>query len=47
MLWSFGIFCGRLVYFVVVWCIFQHLGKVCQRNLAALLLNSVIQLFLE
>jgi hypothetical protein len=25
ILWSFGAFCGRLVHFVVVWCIFPIL----------------------
>jgi hypothetical protein len=31
--WSFGIFCGHLVYFVVIWCIFP-LWHVLPKNLA-------------
>jgi hypothetical protein len=32
ILWSFGIFCGRLVYFVVVWYIFPRFGLLYQEK---------------
>jgi hypothetical protein len=30
ILWLFGIFCGRLVYFVVIWYIFPPFGMLHQ-----------------
>jgi hypothetical protein len=32
ILWPFGIFCGLLVYFVVIWYIFHHFGKLYQEK---------------
>jgi hypothetical protein len=32
ILWSFGIFCGHLVYFVVIWYILSRFGKLCQEK---------------
>jgi hypothetical protein len=37
ILWSFGIFCGHLVYFVVIWYMFHILVCATKKNLATLL----------
>jgi hypothetical protein len=36
ILWSFGIFCGDLVYFVVIWYLFPVLVYCSKKNLATL-----------
>jgi hypothetical protein len=36
ILWPFGIFCGHLVYFMVIWYNYPCFGMLCQKNLATL-----------
>jgi hypothetical protein len=41
--WSFGIFCGGLVYFVVIWYIFPNLACCAKKNLATLPDGTAVQ----
>jgi hypothetical protein len=40
ILWPFGIFCGDLVYFVMIWYIFPVLVCCSKKNLASLVSST-------
>jgi hypothetical protein len=41
ILWPFGMFCGHLVYFVVIWYSFHILVNCTEKNLANLVFTDV------